>query len=181
MKKKHKQNFIDEHGKEMWDLVYAYDNNGHRSPEAKEAWKLYKRFSQGLLTNEYSVYGIYNGSDLVYIGKTSTDPRQRWHVHKSFAKKLFNNATPLHHHMNEVGIDNFQMKVLEVFKTDLEAKLREMYLQDTLNPPMNKNRGGGGKSRLKEVKEVRPLTLSDNITIRSSDPDGFGFAVAKRS
>ena len=161
--KQHKQNFIDDHGQDTWDLVNKYNTEKDRSPEAKEAWKLYKRFSQGLLTNVYSVYGIYNGSDLVYIGKTSTDPRQRWHVHKSDAKKLRNRSAPIHYHMNKVGIDKFQMKVLEVFKTDLEAELREKYLQDTLKPPMNKMRGGGGKGKL---KEVRPLTLTKNMTIR---------------
>ena len=176
--KQHKKNFIDAHGQEMWDLVNAYDSKGDRSPEATNAWKLRMRHVQGLLKNEYTIYGIYQGTNLLYIGKTSINVQTRWSQHKTDTKKLRSRSAPIHHHMNKVGIEHFQMKVLEVFKTDIEAELREKYLQDTLKPQFNILRGGGGKGKL---KEVRPLTLSDNFTIRGSDPDGFGFAVAKRS
>ena len=63
---------------------------------------------------KYQVYIIKNDiNDKVYIGQ-SVDIMCRWYAHKNSAKgKSQDSYTKIHTVMNELGIDNFYIEILE--------------------------------------------------------------------
>jgi hypothetical protein len=105
MRKNHKDNFIAEHGQEMWNLTDEYRNHRNRSPEATNATRLYSQYVNGLNGDTFTIYSITEFGKVVYIGMTGQDPRVRWNYHKSHARTL-KQARPLHRAMHEISSDH---------------------------------------------------------------------------
>lgn len=167
--KQHKDNFIAKHGQEKWNLVMEYKHKNNRTPEAVEANRLHCREVQGRTTDEWNCYGIYEGKNLLYIGKTGSSIR--WNEHKAQVKKPSKKSSPVHRYMNSIiqahGGDtdtHFQFKVLETFNTEIEAELREKVLIETLQPPFNIRRGGGGSRRI--LPSTRPVITDKTLETR---------------
>jgi len=151
MRKQHKDNFIAQYGKDMWDLVRDYVDRKVRSPEATEANKLYIRLLRGADKDCFTVYAICEGDRFIYIGSTSNDVKQRWTDHKSKARRNVTNYL-IHNHMNEIVDQNggeyddyFHIITLEQFDNEDDAKRREVELIEFYKPPFNKYKGGGSK------------------------------------
>ena len=122
---------------------------------------------------EYIVYTIKFNDQPIYVGQSSVG-YHRWVCHKTKARSPHTkHSRPIHQFMNANTVDpktfpEFQFEILAKCTDEDVAKELEIYFQSKFEVDYH-------------VKEVRPLTLTDELTIRGSDPDGFGFAVAKRS
>jgi len=80
-------------------------------------------------------YVVYNTilDKIVYVG-SSKNPEKRFYAHKWRANNIENGKSyskyamkPLHHHMNEFGVDNFSFEVVSDENIEVE-------LQETLKP-----------------------------------------------
>ncbi len=91
--------------------------------------------------SDLSKCGIYKITNLTndhfYIGK-SKNIQQRWYQHKTAYKKILYN--PLYTDMQNYGIENFKIEVIEECKEE-DLSNREHYYIYTLNPYYNKTSG----------------------------------------
>ena len=80
------------------------------------------------MSNKYhnsKIYGIRNTvNDDIYIGSTSSDLCKRMVKHRSTAKQE-PNKSPFHLYMNENGIDNFYIELVEEYSCENIEQLRK--------------------------------------------------------
>ena len=128
---------------------------------------------------EFIVYTIKFNDQPIYVGQSSVG-YHRWVCHKTKARSPQNkNSRPIHQFMNANTVDpktfpEFQFEILAKCTDEDIAKELEIYFQSKYEVDYHVR-------EVKEVKELRPLVQCEELTIRGIDPDGFGFAVAKRS
>ena len=167
---KHKDAFIASHGQEKWDLKEKY-NKGDRSPEAREAKKLYGRFTQGLNQDLWTVYGVLENGVLKYVGSTGIDWRVRWTKHKSDARTLGKDARTLHYAMNSISTNHkmfpeYTFTILHQYNDEQTAKDMEIALikahQTHINGYNVRIGGGNGSKKYK----TRPISQPDDLTTR---------------
>ena len=152
---KHKTAFIAEHGQAMWDLMIDYIMNGNRSPEAKNAKRLYGHFSRGMNESVYTIYSITEFGKVVYIGMTGTDILSRWNSHKTCARTLPKCACPLHRAMNQISSDHknfpsYRCASLHTTTDKIAAQaleVAEIAAHGTNKDGYNKIMGGGNTSK----------------------------------
>jgi len=83
-----------------------------------------------------TIYQITLPNGKTYVGSTVTDPKQRWHVHKSKAR----NGTPgkLYNAMRQAGIDNCMFTILEEDEWNTTTmQLKENFWINKLKPKLN--------------------------------------------
>ena len=154
MKKNYKTDFIAEHGQRMWDLMDQYQNHGDRSPEATNAKRLYKQYTNGSNGNTWTIYQITEFGRVVYIGLTGTTPATRWTNHKSRARSL-KGASALHRAMNEISSDHkhfpaYRFAILHQTTDKIAAEaleIAEIAAHETQKDGYNIQIGGGNHDK----------------------------------
>lgn len=171
MKQKHKDEFIRDHGQAKWDLRNQYVNHGDRSPEAREAEKLYNRYSKGMVNEVYTVYGILENGVLKYIGSTGLDWRKRWTQHKANGRKLGKRSSALHYAMNTNSTNHklfpeYTFTIFHTYTDKQTAKDMEEALIKAHNTHINgyNVRIGGGNGSKKYM--TRPVSNPDDLQTR---------------
>lgn len=101
------------------------------------------------------VYGIRNDvNDKVYIGITGQTLKERWYAHKT-AK--ISKASKLYVAMQDIGIEHFEMFLIEDYPTDTLQKLMErekFYIKhfNSINDGYNTNISARTKEERKQYK-----------------------------
>jgi len=97
--------------------------------------------------NGYIVYKITcKVTDMSYYGFTSTTLEYRWEGHCSDAIE-YNSNNKFHKNIRELGIENWNLEVLETFDTEFFAKAYEIYCIDkfdSIKNGYNSTQGGDG-------------------------------------
>lgn len=97
------------------------------------------------------IYNITNNvTGMSYIGNTSYDIQKRWREHCSDSRKVRCKYRPLYAAMNQYGIDNFSISILDEC-ADTDSNERESFWIKELNTyenGYNDTMGGAGKSQV---------------------------------
>ena len=114
------------------------------------------------------VYGIRDKrapAICMYVGSTAKLMCVRFAEHQLvayYAKKTTRNPAPIHHHMLDEGISNFEAYFIEEC-TCAEAKRREQFHMDAKKPTFNQMRAFG--LRVGPRKKRRGLTMAQRIQV----------------
>lgn len=91
--------------------------------------------------------------DDIYVGSTHHPLVKRLCLHKSHAKGK-NANSKVYRHLNEVGLDNVRMELIEEYPCNCKKELedRERYWIENLKPSLNKNIPSRTLEELQEMK-----------------------------
>ena len=86
---------------------------------------------------QHKIYIIQNTvNDMVYIGSTTQDLKSRWACHRSYAKHRYG-YSKLYDAMRLIGIEKFDIDVIDYANTEREMLLKEKSYIDEFNSIKN--------------------------------------------
>lgn len=107
------------------------------------------------MKNIYKITNVLNGK--VYIGQTKYAISKRFNEHKNDSKKLKLQKRPLYKDMNEYGIANFKIELIEQCSDEIALKREEYWIKyfKSFTNGYNSTMGGNGKKMFnhKEIAE----------------------------
>ena len=83
--------------------------------------------SQAVVHNKFQNAKVYlikcllPGQNLIYIGSTTSNLKDRFNLHKSFSRKF--PKIKLYEHMNKLGLENFEINLVSVVNCNSRAEL----------------------------------------------------------
>lgn len=97
------------------------------------------------MKNIYKITNILDNK--IYIGQTKHNINKRFNQHKNDSKKIKLQNRPLYKAINEYGIENFKIELIEVCSNDIAYEREKFWIEfyNSFKNGYNSTMGGSGK------------------------------------